>query len=66
MWSDGEKWHTLSEFESDLLSEHTGLDEALIRACKTVVARMLVEGKETVYNEMAVQDAILFTYDDVR
>ncbi len=55
----------MAEFESDLLSEGSGLDQTLVRACKKVAATMLLLKRNAVFNEMAVKDAILLTYEDV-
>ena len=62
----GAKWETMEDFDAELLNPSSKLDRALVRACKKTVAILLLAARETLYNEMAVQDYITATYEDVR
>ena len=37
-----------------------------VRACKKIVAEMLIKRQHDLYNELALRDAILFVHKDVR
>lgn len=64
--SDNRRWRSLEEFSSDLLREDTHIDESLIRACKKVVADILVSNQDVEYNDMTIRDAITLSYEDIR
>jgi hypothetical protein len=44
--AEGRAWRSVPEFEADVLTESTGIDLALIRACKTLVATSLVRQQD--------------------
>ena len=59
-------WRNFEEFEADMLSESRGLDEALVRAFKLLVATIVKERKDMPQNGLTLQDAILPGLENVR
>ncbi len=55
----------MAEFEQDLLNPSTALDASIVRACRKVVASLLVEKQAEEFNGLSVRDAVLFAYEDV-
>jgi hypothetical protein len=51
----------VEQFESDLLQESTGIDEASIFYCKSMIAEYLYQNQQQLFNEISLQDAVMFT-----
>ncbi len=56
----------MAEFDAELLDPKSTLDRALVRACKKLVARLILNSSDVMYNEMSVSDAVTLAYEDVR
>lgn len=63
---DGERWRTWEEVEADILNVNSnGIDEALIRACRRLVAQYLLKHQNIEVNGMPLKDIILSCYENV-
>jgi hypothetical protein len=64
---DGERWRTWEQVEADILHiDSNGIDEALIRACRRLVAQYLLKHEDDEINGMPLKDIILSCYENVR
>lgn len=59
---EGKEWHSLPEFEAEMLMELTNVNCSLVRACKQLVAKNLIGRQAEMFNGLSLGDAILFTY----
>jgi hypothetical protein len=64
VYSDGNGWLTADELESDVLNNSKRLDLAMIRACKKIVALILIREKDVMRNGLTLKDAIMPSYEE--
>ena len=57
---------SVKELECDILDESTGLDSAMIVASKKLVVDFLLDNKETEWNGLSMQIAIMSTHEQYR
>jgi hypothetical protein len=57
---------SVKELECDVLDESTGLDSALIVASKKLVMAFLKDNKETEWNGLSMQIAIMSTHEQYK
>ena len=62
----GSVWKSVQEFEDDILNVSTGFDLLLIMACRRLISQFLLANCDTLVNGIALGDAILPSYPDVR
>lgn len=63
---ENQRWLSVKELECDVLDESTGIDLALIVAGKKLVMRFLKDNKETEWNGLSMQIAIMSTHEQYR
>ena len=61
----GNTWEYWEDVEADILHVESYVDDALVKACRKLVAKYLMDHASEEVNGIALQDIILLCYDNV-
>jgi hypothetical protein len=62
---DGNAWATVEEFDSSVLNVQSGIDLALVAACRGIVSNHLLLNQSVKVGGISIAEAILATYPNV-